>query len=74
LQRRFSTASLTLWLLEHGGADLTKVTNTGDTVWSVLESLLEDENDDPELTDLLRVMVLRDSLPPSREYCRKGQS
>jgi hypothetical protein len=61
----YSTA---LWLLEHGGADLT-VTSAGDSVWSVLEEALEDinirQNEDAMLTDLLRIMVLRDAPPAS---------
>jgi ankyrin repeat protein len=62
----YSTA---LWLLEHGGADLTDVTSAGDSVWSVLEEALEDinirQNEDAALTNLLRVMVLRDAPPAS---------
>jgi hypothetical protein len=57
------------WLLEHKNMDITPASSTGNTVWDMLESYLvePDEADEKHsaaaVTDLLRVMVLRDAPP-----------
>jgi hypothetical protein len=57
--------------LEHGGADIVKVTDTGQTVWTILADRLFYARVAPEIADqkfaevtaLLRVLVLRDAPP-----------
>jgi hypothetical protein len=63
---RFSTMQ---YLLEEAGANMDDVNNDGASVWDLLlenfEADVEDEGDHAALTDLLRVMVLRDAPLPA---------
>jgi ankyrin repeat protein len=51
------------WLLEHGGADIMDVTNTGQTIWDMLAFDFIYEANSAEVTALLRVMVLKENPP-----------
>jgi hypothetical protein len=69
IEGHFSTGR---FLLEEGGANMEDVNNRGETIWDMLTyerervaGGLEEEQDQPALTALLRVMVLRGAPPPA---------
>ena len=65
--------SVALWLIEHGGASMTAVTNTGESVWDHLGIFWRRKSQEtqariaPALSALLRAMLVRGDPPPGYE-------
>jgi hypothetical protein len=61
----FAEYTCALWLLEYGGAEISDVTSSGETVWDLLRKHVRVHP--AGMTPLLRTMVLR-SAPPAGVY------